>query len=714
MRAVALTLTLALVMALCASPVGAQTEPEWVEADWAAWGFFASVAVDSRGGVHVVWYDSNTSSIDYSFYLDGRLITTSTVYSGPASWPRLALGPGNLPVVVYNRVEAGTDIIVFASLEAGLWTRQTLVTDVSLLSPDVRVTSKGTVIVAAVAEVAEGENGWIMVLTNEGGQWARESITVPASGPVGFFRGLALTSNERPALAVTAGSKAYLLERQPGGWVTEEVADMGAMQGAIASAFVLYPQGQPLVIYEVAGSDWAEVWTAERGASGWTGCRLAVSAVQPAGVVDPGGIPRVVYLNFTPIPDSPTAFSHDHSYAYRDPGSEVWVKTLLPPGPYGPESKHGNIVVGASVDRIHIFRGLASKGLQYLTRPAERFEPASTQEGTFDPTLGGRLEGSGPTLTAPPGVVAAAPGSTLTLRADVIDREELEDFLACVGLPEGATAIGRAFALSAALTENGQTGEPGTFDVPVSLTVELTADELAAVTNTDDVGLFRVSPDGAMAFAGGRFVDGQLTAGLWSFSLYVLAEVDLTFVDLPGHWARADVELMASKYVVKGLPGGVFEPGGPVTRAQFACMLVRAMNVRPADLNGAAPAFSDVGQRDWFYGELTAAVGTGIIKGYEDGTFRPNAPVTREQVAVMVARALVADGRATALSPAEAAAVLAPFRDRLSVSSWAAADLAIAVSKGIVTGQTATTLDPQRGATRATAAVMIARYWRMG
>jgi len=138
------------------------------------------------------------------------------------------------------------------------------------------------------------------------------------------------------------------------------------------------------------------------------------------------------------------------------------------------------------------------------------------------------------------------------------------------------------------------------------------------------------------------------------------------------------------------------------------------MNVRPADLNGAAPAFSDVGQRDWFYGELTAAVGTGIIKGYEDGTFRPNAPVTREQVAVMVARALVADGRATALSPAEAAAVLAPFSDSRSVSSWAAADLAIAVSKGIVTGQTATTLDPQRGATRATAAVMIARYWRMG
>ena len=207
MRAVALTLTLALVMALCASPVGAQTVPEWVEADWAPNGGSASVAVDSRGGVHVVWSHGVTRAIDYSFYLAGRLIRTSTVGSGPASWPRLALGPGDSPVVVYTQMVADTNTVVLASLEEGLWTRQTLVTDQSLLSPDVRVTSKGTVIVAATAEVAEGENGWIMVFTNEGGPWARESFTVPASGPVSFFRGLALTPDERPALAVAAGSK---------------------------------------------------------------------------------------------------------------------------------------------------------------------------------------------------------------------------------------------------------------------------------------------------------------------------------------------------------------------------------------------------------------------------------------------------------------------------------------------------------------------------
>jgi len=543
MRAVALTLTLALVMALCASPVGAQTEPEWVQADWAANTGSGSVAVDSRGGVHVVWGNNANRAIDYSFYLDGRLIRTSTVGSGPASWPRLALGPGDSPVVVYTQMVADTNTIVFASLEAGRWTPQTLVTDVSLLSPDIRVTSKGTVIVAAVAEVAEGENGWIMVLTNEGGPWARESFTVPASGPVSFARGLALTSDERPALAVAAGSKVYLAEREPSGWVTEEVADMGAMQGAIASALVLYPQGQPLVIYEVAGSDWAEVWTAERGASGWTGCLLAVSAMQPAGVVDPGGIPRVVYINSIPNPGSPTPSLHDHSYAYRDPGSEVWVKALLPPGPYGRECRHGNIVVGASVDRIHIFRTLASKGQQYLIRPLGRLEPAATQEGTFAADITVAVDGTLLGFDVPPVIVdgrvlvplrvifealgASVDWNTATrtitaVRRDTIIRLEIGRQTAYISdepvaldvaaqIRDGRTLVPLRFvaeALGAAVAWNGVTR---------SITITASLPALAVPTEgvclaAGDTHTLAVGPDGTVWAWGGNS-SGQLGDG---------------------------------------------------------------------------------------------------------------------------------------------------------------------------------------------------------
>jgi hypothetical protein len=392
----------------------------------------------------------------------------------------------------------------------------------------------------------------------------------------------------------------------------------------------------------------------------------------------------------------------------------------MPPGPFGHEGQHGNIVVAASADYVHVFRTVAEPysgqfvagGQQYSTRPVDRLERAAMQENVFDPAVGGTLEGSGLVLTVPAGVLAAAPGSSLTVEANVIDPEERAELTDAADLPEGVTPIGRAFDFSATLTENGQPGDPNIFDEPILLTVELTPDELAA-TDPEKVGLFRVNRDATMVFAGGRFVDGKLVAELWSFSLYVLAEANITFADLVGHWSRADVELMASKYVVKGLPEGGFDPSGLVTRAQFACMLVRAMGVKPVGAAGeGSVTFSDVSPSDWFYGELMAAVGTGTIKGYDDGTFRPNAPVTREQVAAMVARALVIGGGAAGLEPSQVAGVLAPFSDTESVSSWAVTELALALSEGIVTGQTSTTLAPQGEATRAMAATMIARYWR--
>ena len=173
-------------------------------------------------------------------------------------------------------------------------------------------------------------------------------------------------------------------------------------------------------------------------------------------------------------------------------------------------------------------------------------------------------------------------------------------------------------------------------------------------------------------------------------------------------WAQRDVELMAAKYVVKGLPDGRFDPGGRVTRAQFAAMLVRAMGLQPAR---APMSFRDVKATDWYFGELMTAVSAGIVHGYDDGTFRPDDPVTREQVAAMLARALRAAGKA-APAGGQAEAALAGFADAGQVSGWARADLALAVQEGIVKGQTATTLAPRAGATRAEAAVMVARFWR--
>jgi len=238
--------------------------------------------------------------------------------------------------------------------------------------------------------------------------------------------------------------------------------------------------------------------------------------------------------------------------------------------------------------------------------------------------------------------------------------------------------------------------------------VALSAADLAGVTDPEKVGLFKLNDDGTLTFVGGKLVDGKLVVRLHGFSRYLLAEVRVAFNDLAGHWSRPDVELMASKYVARGLPDGRFNPEGRVTRAEFAAMLVRAMGLKPAR---APMTFRDVRGTDWHFGELMTAVNAGIIQGYDDGTFRPDAPVTREQVAAMVARALKASGKA-ALSDAQVSSTLAGFADAGQVSDWARADLALAVREGIVKGQAATAIVPRAGATRAEAAAMIARFWR--
>ncbi len=183
--------------------------------------------------------------------------------------------------------------------------------------------------------------------------------------------------------------------------------------------------------------------------------------------------------------------------------------------------------------------------------------------------------------------------------------------------------------------------------------------------------------------------------------------MSVSFPDMKGHWARGEAELMASKQVAKGLADGTFRPDDPVTRAQFASMLVRAMGLPAAR---EPLGFSDVSTAGWYHEELGAAVKAGIITGYDDGTFRPDDPVTREQVATMLARALESAGRA-GLTDEAAGQVLANFSDGGAVSAWARRGLAQAINEGIMRGKTAMLLAPGARTTRAEAVAKIARYW---
>jgi hypothetical protein len=169
-----------------------------------------------------------------------------------------------------------------------------------------------------------------------------------------------------------------------------------------------------------------------------------------------------------------------------------------------------------------------------------------------------------------------------------------------------------------------------------------------------------------------------------------------TFSDVAGLWDAADVALLAADGVVTGEPGGLFRPAAPVTRAEFAAMLQRAFAVAP-------PAPVPVGFRDvpatfWGAAAIAAARRSGWMQGVGGGLFLPQAPVTRAQAVVVLARAL-------AIPPAAAAP---GFADAAAIPAWAAPYVAGAAGEQLVSGYPDGSFRPQAPLTRADAAHLLA------
>ena len=118
------------------------------------------------------------------------------------------------------------------------------------------------------------------------------------------------------------------------------------------------------------------------------------------------------------------------------------------------------------------------------------------------------------------------------------------------------------------------------------------------------------------------------------------------FSDVPiSSWACDEIEACAQQGVVSGYPDGTYQPGNPVTRDQMAVYIARAVaggDGEVPDPGCSAPPFSDVDCDQWARKYIQFCVDQGVVTGYEDGTYQPSAEVTRDQMAVYVARSMVA------------------------------------------------------------------------
>ena len=169
-----------------------------------------------------------------------------------------------------------------------------------------------------------------------------------------------------------------------------------------------------------------------------------------------------------------------------------------------------------------------------------------------------------------------------------------------------------------------------------------------------------------------------------------------TFKDVKDHWAKKEIEALATKGIIKGMDENNFMPESKVTRAQFATLLFNVLELEPERHNGT---FSDVKVSAWYATAIEAVANAGVVMG-SNGSFNPEKEITREEMAVMVVRAMEYKGLTAVAAPLS-------FEDKGEISSWAVEYVGKAVNKGIIRGMTDTTFVPKGKATRAQAAVMI-------
>ncbi|MDA0266510.1 MAG: S-layer homology domain-containing protein, partial [Cyanobacteria bacterium] len=171
-----------------------------------------------------------------------------------------------------------------------------------------------------------------------------------------------------------------------------------------------------------------------------------------------------------------------------------------------------------------------------------------------------------------------------------------------------------------------------------------------------------------------------------------------SFADMAHHWAGAFVDGLAADDLVKGFLDGSFRPNNPVTRAQFAALIVASFPDRPQTREPVA--FTDVAPDFWAAAVLAQAQSTGFLSGFPDGTMRPNQSITRIQAMVAIANGLgFTGGRVDALGI---------YRDRAQIPSYAVSALATATQRRLVVNYPdALTLRPAETITRAEVSALV-------
>ena len=265
--------------------------------------------------------------------------------------------------------------------------------------------------------------------------------------------------------------------------------------------------------------------------------------------------------------------------------------------------------------------------------------------------------------------------------------------------PEGTTAMD---VFRQVLTANGYSYEAkGSY---VQAVIKPDGTKVAEFSKGPNSGwVFRVNgefPDVAMQ-------DYQLSDGDVIEVLFIANYMDepglfLPFTDVNNHWAYSAIKRVYNRGLMLGVSDTRFAPNQALSRAMLVTVLYRLAD--EPDVTADNP-FTDVPAGQWYTNAVIWAAANGIVSGFGDGTFRPNAPATRAQAAVMLCGYAKLAGRDTTQR-----ADLSAYADAAEIPSWALAEMQWANAAQLIRGRSDTILAPNAGTTRAEMAKILSTF----
>lgn len=192
----------------------------------------------------------------------------------------------------------------------------------------------------------------------------------------------------------------------------------------------------------------------------------------------------------------------------------------------------------------------------------------------------------------------------------------------------------------------------------------------------------------------------QPTSPLTPPSTPLTPTIQVAFKDVPStYWAQTFIQELATRNIIKGFPDGSFRPNDPVTRAQFAAMLNQAINKNPIRSN---VTFVDVPTSYWAAPAIQKSYTIGFMSGYPGNIFKPNENIQRVQILVSLANGL-------GFVPAKpTATTMQAYSDASNIPNYALNSVAAATeNRMVVNYPNIKLLNPNQPATRAEVAAFI-------